>query len=573
MGRAHIVNSFRKPRSALLISAALVAYLAIVLAFVSDRLVTRIYYLWQDRWVAVALIAGFLIVAFVRVPGALRLPVRPPSFPAVMLVAAVLLALTWWGTRAIMLDYPLTRDEVSAWFDSLIFATGQPAAMVPAWLRPYLEAMVVAFQLPIEGNVAVVSAYMPGNAAMRAVMMRVAEPEVLNPLLLAIGFIAAWDAARRLFPDTPGAIWVCLLTYALSAQALVNAMTSYAMTAHLALNMVWLALFLRDRPWAHAVAMATGAWAIGIHQIVFHPLFAVPFILLLLKDRRWVLVAAYGAAYAAAMLGWMSWYGYVRHVADAAAPAGEGEGIIGFIRYRVISLFETINTYTLPLMVYNLLRFFAWMPMFVLPLLGAAFLQARRKFELPAALLSGVVLTFLAMTVLLPYQGHGWGYRYFHGVIPNVVLLSGLGFMAWRERDARQAEGMVALLGAATIMIQLPFLFWQANRFVVPYAELTERIGRQTQADFLILETRPPGSAIDQVRNRPDFTNRPLVFTDQLMNRAMVEELCRRGTVTMIERSSYRLVPFGFSEGEADGEGAWLRSWLPRQPCWRAPAS
>ena len=69
--------------------------------------------------------------------------------------------------------------------------------------------------------------------------------------------------------------------------------------------------------------------------------------------------------------------------------------------------------------------------------------------------------------------------------------------------------------------------------------------------------------SVRSVRNRPDFTNRPLVFTDQLMNRAMVEELCRRGTVTMIERSSYRLVPFGFSEGEADGEegGAAEAAW------------
>lgn len=559
------------PRLVLLISAAVIAYLTIVLGFVNDQLVTRIYYLWQDRFVALALIAGFLVVAFVKFPGALRLPVRSPRLATVLLAAAALLSLTWWGTRAIMLDYPLTRDEVSAWFDSIIFSSGQPAAIVPMWLRPYLEAMVVAFHLPIEGNVAVVSAYMPGNAAMRAAMMQIAEPELLNPLLLTIGFVAAWDTARRLFADIPGAIWVCLLTYALSAQALVNAMTSYAMTAHLALNMVWLALFLRDRPWAHLMAMAIGAWAIGIHQIVFHPLFAAPFVLLLLRDRRWALVAIYSVAYAAALLGWMSWYGHVRDFAGAAAPVAEGDGIVGFIRYRVLSLFAEINTYTLPLMMYNLLRFFAWMPMFALPLMIAAFPQARRRYDLPAALLFGIMLTFLAMTALLPYQGHGWGYRYFHGVIPNVVLLCAYGFAAWREHNARQSEGLVVLLGAATVIVQLPFLFSQANRFVAPYAALTERIGRQRQADFLILETMPPGSAIDQVRNRPDFTNRPLVFTDQLMNRAMVEELCRRGTVTMIERDSYQLVPFGFSEGEANGEGKWLRESLSRQSCWRAP--
>lgn len=566
-----MMGATKPARRQLVASALVLGYLALVPAFLSDPLVTRLYYLWQDRYVAIGLVACLLFAAVFAHRMPVRLPSCVPGRTAILLGAAGLTALAWWGTHAVMLDYPLTRDEVSAWFDSLIFARGMPAAGVAASLRPYLDAMVVAFHLPIESNVAVVSAYMPGNAAMRALFERLGEPQLLNPLLLGVGLVALWDIARRLFADVPSAIWVVLAGYLLSAQILVNAMTSYAMTGHLALNLVWLALYLRDRWWSHGLAMLIGAWAIGLHQIIFHPLFAGPFLLLLPMKGRWRLFAAYALVYAAALLGWMSWYGYVRDVFGAAAPASEGEGVAGFLRYRVLSLVEEFNSYAIALMIYNLLRFLAWMPAFFLPLALAALPLGRRFGELAWAMWLGIALTFVAMLLLLPYQGHGWGYRYFHAVLPKALLLAGYGYRSWRERSRREADGLVVALGAASLLFQLPFLLWQAHRFVAPYAALTARIERQ-DADFLILQTTPPGSAIDQVRNRPDFGNRPLVFTNQLMDRDMVAELCRRGTVTMIRHDEYRLPQFGPTDEKPDPDVAWLHQWLPRQECWRAPS-
>ena len=560
----------RGTRTQLVASALVLGYLALVPAFLGDPLVTRLYYLWQDRYVAIGLIVCFAAAALFTGRMRTELPDYVPVRAAMVLAAAGLVLLAWWGTYAVMLDYPLTRDEVSAWFDSLIFARGMPASGVDVSLRPYLDAMVVAFHLPIEGNVAVVSAYMPGNAAMRALFERLGEPQLLNPLLLGVGLVALWDVARRLFEDTPSVIWVVIACYVLSAQILVNAMTSYAMTGHLALNLVWLALYLRDRWWSHALAMLIGAWAIGLHQIIFHPLFAGPFLLLLPMKGRWRLFAVYAIVYAAALLGWMSWYGFVRDAFGAAPPASEGAGIIGFLRYRVLSLVEELNSYSVPLMIYNLLRFLCWMPAFFLPLVLTALPLARRYGEMPWAMWLGIALTFVAMLVLLPYQGHGWGYRYFHAVLPNAILLAGYGYRTWRQRDPRDANGLIVALGAVSLLLQVPFLLWQANRFVAPYAVLTARIERQ-DADFLILQTTPPGSAIDQVRNRPDFTNRPLVFTNQLMDREMIAELCRRGTVTMIRHDQYRLPQFGPSADRPDPDVTWLHKWLPQQGCWRAP--
>jgi hypothetical protein len=41
------------------------------------------------------------------------------------------------------------------------------------------------------------------------------------------------------------------------------------------------------------------------------------------------------------------------------------------------------------------------------------------------------------MFILLPYQGHGWGYRYLHGLIGSLSLLAGYGWIALSERAAR----------------------------------------------------------------------------------------------------------------------------------------
>src|SRR3546814_5503078 len=73
-----------------------------------------------------------------------------------------------------------------------------------------------------------------------------ADPELTSPLFLAVGFGALWHIARKLFPGRPDAVLVTLLLAFSSTQLLVMSMTAYAMTAHFALNMVWLALFLRN---------------------------------------------------------------------------------------------------------------------------------------------------------------------------------------------------------------------------------------------------------------------------------------------------------------------------------------
>ena len=55
---------------------------------------------------------------------------------------------------------------------------------------------------------------------------------------------------------------------------------------------------------------------------------------------------------------------------------------------------------------------------------------AFRLRAVECAIAAGVILNLLAMSLILPYQGHGWGYRYMHGQIGCMALVAA---MAWMQ--------------------------------------------------------------------------------------------------------------------------------------------
>lgn len=435
-----------------------------------------------------------------------------------------------------MLNYPLTRDEHMVVFDAQIFASGQLAQPLGLEWQSYSRALAPDFTLRVPENSLLISHYLPGNAAMHTGFSVVADPALMNPLLWAIGLIALYDIARRLFSENAGAVWVVLATYLLSSQVLVNAMTSYAMTAHLALNLVWLAMFLRGKWWQHAIALAIGALALGLHQLTYHPFFAGPFVLMLLHQKRWTLFLIYSLVYGAAFLFWLSYASIIVASFGIEASDGRSAGLIGFFNQSIWPHFANISLSKMGIMEFNLLRFMVWMPIFLLPLLVLAWPDIRRVDSIAFPLFIGIVLMLLMRTILLPYQGHGWGYRSLHGLIGNFALLAGYGYVHWAKADRARADGTAALLGGATVFIILPFLLWSAHQFVAPYAKFSAQIEQQ-DTDFVIVDTETSLAAIDQVRNRADLTNRPLVLSSLHLDDAKLAELCGRGSVTWVDAS------------------------------------
>lgn len=526
-------------RRSFLLCITFMTWLLILLMSIDDPSITGFYFVTQDMWVCLLLTACY-IVAILRPPGLAFTP-PPPGRRLVWLAAAALVLLLWLGTHAVMLDYPLTRDEHMAVFDSYIYGHLRLAwPLAPEW-RPFSLSLVPAFLLDVPGHALLVSAYGPVNAMFRAAFGAVLDPALMNPLLAGIGLIALYRIAARLFPHSPGAVWTTLIGYVLSAQILVNAMTTYAMTAHLALNLVWLALYLHDRRWSHGVAMAIGVLAIGLHQIIFHPLFAGPFILVLLARRRWGLFALYAAVYGAALLFWMKYPAIVMAMGGITPEMGSGAGAGGFLAERIMPLLVKRDPFTFPLMLFNLSRLAAWSPVFLLPLVVMSWSAVKGNRGIALPLFSGVLLTLVAMAVILPMQGHGWGYRYLHPVMGNFLLLAGYGYQRWSAQNASRANGTVLLGSAVTLLLIIPFLLVTSHRFIADYVNLLALVNRQ-DTDMVIIDTEKPSFAIDIVRNLPDLTNRPLLLSSREMSEAQVSALCQRGSIALVTRKDFHRI-------------------------------
>ena len=536
----------RLRRAALITAGVIVLFATIELAFGLKPGIETLLFL-NDAQTLLALIGILLLAAYGRVPASFAVWARPAAYRCSTCVLLAILAGTvcFAGTYAIFGNYPLSYDEVMAVFDAHIFRAGHMIAPLPAEWRGYQRALSTSFLLPVPGEVAWVSSYLPVNAALRALIGSVATPTLTGPLLLVVAVLALNKIARRLWPNRPDAALVATLLLVTAPQVLVTAMTPYAMTAHLAFNLVWLWLFLRGGLLGHAGAAATGVLACGLHQVVFHPLFAAPFIALTLLELRWRVAAFYIAVYAAAGLGWILYWQVLLAVTGYSAGEAATVGADWFLR-RVTALLEAFDLNSFDLMTKNLLRFAAWQSPFLLPLAGLAWPALRRGDRLAWALAAGIGLTLLAVTVLLPFQGHGWGYRYLHGLIGSACLLAGYGWIAVTERitapQAAAARGAFALSCLAALLILLPVRASDVRSFIAPYEAASRAIG-SADTDIVAVSAGGVPYGRDLVRNDPDLRNRPIVVLLDDLDAAHRQALCARG----------KILEFGAPEAKAYG--------------------
>ena len=526
----------------------------------------------QDLPILVALPFA-LLLALLWGP-AWRLPDRLPGALVLLAAAAGLLLLLAWGSHVLMGNFPISRDEHMVVFDMAVFDRGRLAAPLAAEWRAYAEALVPAFLLNADMPSGLVSDYLPVNAMLRLAFSKVADPAFFNPLLVLLGAVALYDIARREFGEDRRACWVVLLVYFSSAQMLVAAMTTYSMTGHMALNLVWLAAFLRGGRTGHAVAIAVGFLAVGLHQFIFHPLFVAPFLLWRLRQGEWRLVLVYGLAYAA-ILGW--WLTYPK-----IAALETGVGAIGAaatddaLLEKALPLLLDRDPFTVPLMALNMMRFVAWQNLALIPLLGAALALAWRERALVRPLVLGIAGLLVVVTIILPYQGHGWGYRYLHPFLGSFALLAGIGYRRLAASEGAKADGMVLVLTALTFVAALPLLFARTHAFVAPHVAL-ERVVAGQRTDFVLIDTegapstdgRWTANAIDHVRNAPDLGNRPLRFSSRNMDRPRLVELCRRGTISLITRADMHRAGFALNTPLRNSRFEALTAILAGRPCLR----
>jgi hypothetical protein len=471
----------------------------------------------QDRWLLYALLAA---AALTLAPweklwagarplmrsGPLRLGRR-----AVWGLALGVVAVGYTGHYLLLAGYDLSRDEQMASFDALIYAHGAWAWPLPRDWHRDSSVLNMLFMLPVDHPVAWVSGYLPGNALWRAgVGGLLGDAALANPLLSGGTVVALWAVARRLWPQDGENQALPVLLLLGSGQFLATGMTSYAMPAHLLCNLVWLRLFLADTRRADMAALAVGFVATGLHQPLFHPMFVAPWLAVLLWQRRWGRLALFVLPYGAIGLFWLSWPNLV------TLPAIMGAGSTRQVGADFLSrLIDTLsgNAENFPIMACNLLRFCTWNALALVPLLLAGLWALARKPLADMRMLAlavGFVVPPLMMLAILPYQGHGFGYRYLHPVLGNGLLLATYGWQ-WLVADGDGARLRALLVRALAFgaLLALPLQGWLAHHLYAPFAQVSAQIDA-LPADYVLIGPQDAPYALDLVLNRPDLSNRPL---------------------------------------------------------------
>lgn len=492
---------------------------AVVLAFYAGaRLLSpglpTTYRQLQDRWLLLAQFAGtgLALLPLAWRGAAIARPLAPPRWVVAGLAVAVV-ALCYAGHYAVLAGYDLSRDEQMATFDARIYAAGRMAWPLPALWQHDANMLNLLFMLPVDHPAAWISGYLPGNSLLRAAVQALLGDQALtSPLLVGASVLLTWGCARRLWPgDSPRdreAAWVAVLALALSGQVILTGMSAFAMTSHLALDLLWLWLFLADRRREDLLCLPVGLLATGLHQPLFHPLFVLPWLVLLLMERRWARLALFALAYLAIGLFWLAWPHVTHTLVSGPLSVTEPTGT-DFLSRLTDALAQ--NKHNLPMMAANLLRFETWQPIPLLALtcvgIGGVFLAPARDRR-AAALAAGPILLVAIMTTILPYQGHGFGYRYIHGFLGSLALLAAYGWRRLEPWQARLRPVLLAVMALAALVL-LPMQASMAHRLYAPAAEVAAKVG-QVDADYIIIGPQDAPFALDLVLNRPDLSNRPL---------------------------------------------------------------
>ena len=458
----------------------------------------------------------------------------------VLLMAAAIFAGGVLGGRYLFEGFHLSRDEFLAAFDAQIFSSGRLFATLPGEWRAFADALQPQYMAPLKGGEQVVSFYLPLNAIMRALAAALASPLIMNPLLAAGSLLLLHGLARDLWPSRPDAALVAVILLATSSQVLFMSMTSYAMTGHLFFNLLWLRCFLKGGRWGHGCALAVAFLACGLHQFVFHPLFAASFIARLWRpgDRR--LCVLYGLAYAGMILFWGSylrlalfWEGVAPPVRDRAVDVGAS--YLASQIFLHLERFEPLAS--LPLFL-NLLRLIAWQNLLLFPLCALAWRAIREDRGLASQLAAGIAITLLAMFVLSPFQGHGWGFRYLHGLLGSLCLLAAYGWIeATPNGTSAKASWPIsafAWAGFFSVLIALPLHAIQARTLIAPGMAAESAIA-SADVDVVLIDDDGVLHGHDLVRNDPFLRNRPITLYAWFLEPGQLEALCSR----------YRMALFG----------------------------
>ena len=456
-----------------------------------------------------------------------------PQLGSLVAVAIAVSVVGVATTRWVMHDLLFSMDEFTVDFQARTFARGDVAAQVPwPWrsIGPAIAPMFVNFDIN-DGTWR--SMYLPVYAALKAPFVLVGAGGLLNPLLSGASVLALGLAARRLWPEERARPWIAVALLATSSQVIVTSGSGYTMPAHLLANLLWLWLYLRGDRWSWALALLVGGLALGLHNPFPHALFVAPFLVRLLRERRWARLTTGVLAYAAASAIWLT-------ILQLARSNVEGKS------ETVLTLFAWPDVRTGLLHLMNLTLLFTWHA----PVLGVlalvVFLRLRRSAPVIVDLGLGVVLTLVFFSFFPSTQGHGWGYRYAFQVIGSLAIIAAAGVPAVSGAlGARRARAWLAGGLALAVVVQLPLRLVQTERFVRPFAKGVAYVRSQPRA-IVIVDAGRLWYGDDLIRNDP-YLARPIVLRRDALAPAAIAEIERVFPGRVVRVSEEQLLRLGMT--------------------------
>jgi hypothetical protein len=362
--------------------------------------------------------------------------------------------------------YPLSMDEYSAVFQAQVFASGHVVARLPPsvvdWLIP--PGFNGSFLYASRETGRTIEQYLPGFALLLAPFEFLGVPWLCNPLLAALAIYLIHAITLEVTGERRAAGWAVLFACC-SSVFWANAISYYAMQAHLTFNLLYAWLLLKPSISRALAAGVVGSTALILHNPVSHALFAAPWILhmaLAKEQRRFLPPLVLGYLPIAAGIG-VAWI-FLRTTIAGTATAADVMAV------TANAILRWPNLAILDLRLGALVKMWIWA---VPGLYLAAFLGRIRRADDPRVrlLARSAVLTFCGYLFVTLDQGHGWGYRYFHGAFGVIPILAGC---AMTSRSGPQ-EKLASFAGAAAVLsllILVPFQMSQIHGFIARHLTL-----------------------------------------------------------------------------------------------------
>jgi len=422
------------------------------------------------------------------------------------------------SARIVYQGFPLAMDEYAPVLQARIFAQGNIALTYPVELMermlPFGFSGMFIFSNPETGQIS--SAYWPGLALLMTPFAVVEMEWLLNPLLAAIGVWLIGDLAYQASQQPQARGWAMLAALA-CPQYTINAMSYYAMTGLLTLNLLYLWLLLRPGFRNVIAAGVVGSMALVMHHPIAHTLFALPCIIwLFCNSTRHSRIFPLGLGYLPLTLLICFGWPLLTHSMNMnyKQPAVHDSDVVMSLHTSFISkwIYIISGTFSIPSLsvlianAYALCKVIIWSA----PGLLLISLCHKKQSSIQRLLLAGFLLSFLFYLLFPSDQGHGWGYRYVH---PGWGLLAvSAGIFAMSKTIAYRNFIAAAVIAG---LLATPVFALQTSRTVSISRSLQTALQPDIATDgttLVFVTINPAFYTADLVRNYPKDKGRKIMM-------------------------------------------------------------